>query len=304
MSSFASLLPAGARSVLSICRAPLRQGSMAVPVLSSYHQVRHASQRKGRKDKEKAAKAKAKSKKGPKEFKQVDLKQIEQFSLCDAVRYLRAFEVGQEPTVAKYEVHVRLKSRKDGPVIRNMIRFPHSVQTESRICVICPPNSRHAKEALDAGAVLVGEEEVFDIVKNGRIEFDRCLAHPDSVEALNKAGLGRILGPRGLMPSVKTGTVVEDVASRVQDLRGGTVYRERDAVIRMPIGQLAFSPEQLRDNLRVTIDQIKKDTTSLSDRVAKEIYEVVLSSTHGPGFSLSGEFSSESSPSTAELTGA
>lgn len=112
-------------------------------------------------------------------------------------------------------------------------------------------------------------------MKKGQIEFDRLICHPDSLEALNKAGLGRILGPRGLMPSVKTGTVVEDVAARVEMLRGGTIYRERDAVIRLPIGQLAFSPEQLRDNLRATIDQVKKDASSLSERINKEIYEVV-----------------------------
>lgn len=191
-------------------------------------------------------------------------------------------EVGREPAVSKYEIHIRLKTMKDGPVIRNMLRFPHSVQTESRICVICPPGTRHEKEARAAGAVLVGEQEVFDAVKEGKIEFDRCIAHPDSLPALNKAGLGRVLGPRGLMPSAKTGTVVEDVASRVDMLRGGTIYRERDAVIRLPIGQLGFSPEQLRDNLRATIDQVRKDASSLNDRIVKEVYEVVSGFSRDP----------------------
>ena len=195
--------------------------------------------------------------------------------MCSNNRYIRAIEVGREPAVSKYEIHIRLKTKRDGPVIRNMLRFPHSVQTESRICVICPPGTKHEKDARAAGAVLVGEQEVFDAVKEGRIEFDRCLAHPDSVAALNKAGLGRVLGPRGLMPSAKTGTVVEDVASRVEMLRGGTIYRERDAVIRLPIGQLGFSPEELRDNLRATIEQVKKDAATLNDRIVKEIYEVV-----------------------------
>lgn len=202
---------------------------------------------------------------------------IDMFAFC---RYIRAIEVGREPTVQKYELHIRLRTKRDGPVIRNMLRFPHAVQTESRICVICPPGSKQAKEALAAGAVLVGEDEVFEAVKAGKIEFDRCLAHPDSLPALNKAALGRILGPRGLMPSAKTGTVVEDVAARVEMLRGGTVYRERDAVIRLPVGQLGFSPEQLRDNMRVTLDQIKKDASALTDRVNKEIYEVVCFSNH------------------------
>ncbi|KAL2803177.1 ribosomal protein L1-like protein [Aspergillus granulosus] len=305
MSSFSSLMPTGARTMLSICRPPLRQGSMAAPLFSGYQQIRGkaSAPQKTKKFKDKGKKDE-KKKKGPKNFEQIDLTQMEQFSLCDAMRYIRAFEVGQDPTSAKYEVHIRLKSKRDGPVIRNMIRFPHSVQTESRICVICPPNSRIAKEALAAGAVLVGEEEVFEMVKSGRIEFDRCLCHPDSVDAMNKAGLGRILGPRGLMPNAKMGTIVEDVAARVEDLRGGTVYRERDAVIRLAIGQLAFSPEQLRDNLRVTIDQVKKDASAITDKFTKEIYEVVLSSTHGPGLSLTGDFNSDTSPEPAALTGA
>lgn len=190
-------------------------------------------------------------------------------------RYIRAFEVGRDRETVKYEAHIRLKTKRDGPVIRNMVRFPHAVQTEARICVIAPSGSKHAKEALAAGASFVGEQEVFDAVKAGNIDFERCICHTDSLDAMNKAGMGRFLGPRGLMPNVKTGTVVDDVGVRVQMLRGGTVYRERDAVIRMPIGQLGFSPDQLRDNLRASIEQIKKDATQLSDRITKEIYEVV-----------------------------
>ncbi|KAL4793402.1 ribosomal protein L1-like protein [Aspergillus venezuelensis] len=305
MSSFSSLMPTGAKSMLSICRPSLRQGAMAAPALSGHQQIRELNQQNAmamaaqRRNKAAAAKGK----KGPKAFQQKDLKDIEQFALCDAMRYIRAFEVGRIPESTKYEIHIRLKTQRDGPVIRNMLRLPHAVHTESRICVICPPGSKIAQSALAAGAVLVGEQEVFDAVKAGNIEFDRCLAHPDSMPALNKAALGRILGPRGLMPSAKHGTVVEDVAARVEMLRGGTIYRERDAVIRLPIGQLGFTPEQLRDNLRATIDQVKKDAIGLSDRITKQIYEVVLSSTHGPGFSLTGDFTSENSVDPALMRG-
>ncbi|KAJ5573803.1 uncharacterized protein N7459_008230 [Penicillium hispanicum] len=297
MSSYGAVMPTAARGILSSCRLPLRVKSIG-PIFATYQQVRGAKNMKG-----KGKSQPKQDRRGAREFRQKSLKDMEQYALCDAMRYIRAIEVGQEPTVSKYEVHIRMRTRKDGPVIRNMIRFPHAVQTESRICVICPPGSKQAKDALAAGAVLVGEQEVFDAVKEGKIEFDRCLAHPDSLPALNKAALGRILGPRGLMPSAKTGTVVEDVASRVEMLRGGTIYRERDAVIRLPIGQLGFSPEQLRDNLRTTIEQVKKDAAGLNDRINKEIYEVVLSSTHGPGFSLNGEFKTEASPDTSALMG-
>lgn len=156
-----------------------------------------------------------------------------------------------------------------------MLNFPHAVRTEARICVICKPGSKHEKDAREAGAVLTGEQEVFDAIKNGHLDFDRCICHTESFEAMNKAGMGRYLGPRGLMPSAKLGTVAEDVGMRVQMLRGGTIYREREGVIRMPIGQLGFSPGQLRDNLRTSIEQVKKDATRLNDQIVKEVFEVV-----------------------------
>ncbi|KAJ9196547.1 hypothetical protein DTO164E3_3392 [Paecilomyces variotii] len=300
MASTATYLPAVARSLTASCRSSIRQAAPMAPFLLPFQQqVRGVKSNPQAKNK----KTTKKKEKGAREFKQRDLKDMEQYSLCDAMRYIRAFEVGRDRSISKYEVHIRLKTKKDGPVIRNMLRFPHAVQSESRICVICPPGTRHEKEAREAGAVLVGEQEVFDAVKSGKIEFDRCICHTDSLDAMNKAGLGRFLGPRGLMPSVKMGTVVDDVGARVQMLRGGTVYRERDGVIRLPIGQLGFSPNELRDNLRTTIDQIKKDAAGLSDRITKEIYEVVLSSTSGPGFSLNGEFKSDSSPEPAALSG-
>ncbi|PYH78537.1 ribosomal protein L1 [Aspergillus uvarum CBS 121591] len=307
MSSLNSLLPTAARGLVSSCRSALRPGPLA-SVVSTFQQTRWASKASSKRVqsqgyKSNKDKSKVKGKKGNKEFKQHNLKDMEQFALCDAMRYIRAFEVGRQPTVSKYELHIRLKTKRDGPVIRNMLRLPHSISTESRIAVICPPGSKQEKEARDAGAVLVGEQEVFDAVKGGNIPFDRCIAHPDSMEALSKAGLGRFLGPRGLMPSAKMGTVVEDVASRVEMLRGGTTYRERAAVIRLPIGQLGFSPEQLRDNMRIALEQIKKDAAAMNDRIVKEIYEVVLSSTNGPGFSLNGEFKSDNTPDTTGMHG-
>ncbi|KAJ6155428.1 hypothetical protein N7470_005994 [Penicillium chermesinum] len=283
MASYGAALPTVARSILAPCRLPFRQMPMMpmVPAFTGFQQSRGMKNKAKDKGKGKGKATKA-DRRGAKDFQQKDLKDMQQFALCDAMRYIRAVEVGREPASTKYEVHIRLKSRKDGPVIRNMIRFPHAVQTESRICVICAPGSKQAKDALAAGAVLVGRT---------------------ILPAMNKAGLGRILGPRGLMPNTKNGTVTEDVANRVQMLRGGTIYRERDAVIRLPIGQLGFSPEQLRDNLRTTIEQVKKDAAGLNDQINKQIYEIVLSSTHGPGFSLNGEFKSENSPDSSALTG-
>ena len=141
--------------------------------------------------------------------------------------------------------------------------------------MICPPDSAVASAAIKAGASLVGEDTVFDAVKEGRIEFERCICHVDSLPKLNKAGLGRLLGPKGLLPSAKTGTVVKDVASSVRDMVGGSEYRERQGVVRMAVGQLGFTPEEMQKNIRAFMDGLKKDLAQMSDRISKEVHEVV-----------------------------
>jgi len=149
---------------------------------------------------------------------------------------------------------------------------------------------------------LVGEDEVFDMIKDGKIEFERCICHIDSLQKLNKAALGRILGPRGLMPSTKMGTVVKDVETTVRDMIGGSEYRERLGVIRMAIGQLGFSPEEMQKNIKAFMEQVKKDIAQMSDRISKDVHEVVLSSTNSPGFSLNGEFRGPNSIPTKDMT--
>ncbi|KAL8632932.1 hypothetical protein Q9189_001340 [Teloschistes chrysophthalmus] len=235
-------------------------------------------------------------------FKEYSLKNAEQFSLCDAMRYIRAFEVGRPPTSPKYDLAVKFRTVKNGPVVRNRLRLPHAVNTSIRICVICPPDSKHAEAAKKAGATVVGEETVFDAVKEGRIEFDRCLCHQESSGKMNKAGLGRILGPRGLMPSAKFGTIVKDTGAAVKGLIGGSEYRERNGVLRLAIGQLGFTPEEMQANIKSFMTEVKKDLNLLSDSVNKEIHEVVLSSTNSPGFTLNGEFRGPNSPSPQDLS--
>lgn len=251
--------------------------------------------------------AEKKKKKSKTTYQQYDMKDADTFALCDAMRYvlginciavhflmtsryLRAFEVGRRPTSVKYEVAVKLKSLKNGPVVRNRLRLPHPVKTDIRICVICPADSKYAKDALAAGATLVGEEEVFEKIKEGVIEFDRCICQTDSLAKMNKAALGRILGPKGLMPSTKLGTVAKDPSVLLKDMIGGAEYREKLGVVRMAIGQLGFTPEDMQRNIKAFIESVKKDMAQMSDKISKEIAEVVLSSTNGPGFPLNGAF--------------
>ena len=132
-----------------------------------------------------------------------------------------------------------------------------------------------AEQARKAGASVVGEDAVFDAVKAGRIEFDRCVCHVDSASKLNAAGVARILGPKGLMPSVKLGTITKDVNGMIKGLVGGSEYREKLGVIRCAVGQLRFTPEEMQANIKAFIAEIKKDIAALSDRIGKDIHEVV-----------------------------
>lgn len=168
-----------------------------------------------------------------------------------------------------------MKTKRDGPVLRGQVKLPHSVKTNLKVCVICPPDSNAARDARAAGAVLVGEEEAFEVIKSGKIDFDRCIAQPRSLPKINQAGLGRVLGPKGLMPSPKLGTVVENVGQAVADMLGGSMYRERRGVVQMAVGQLGFTPEEVRANIQKFLEQIKKDAAGLDDQFTKEIHEVV-----------------------------
>ena len=107
-----------------------------------------------------------------------------------------------------------------------------------------------------------------------------------------------MLGPRGMMPSAKMGTVATDVAAALRNMHGGTEFRERTGAVRVAIGQLGYTPEQLADNIKALLTLMKKDMGAISDRTPKEIHEIVLSSTNGPGFSLNGDFGN---PKTLEL---
>jgi large subunit ribosomal protein L1 len=185
--------------------------------------------------------------------------------------------------------------------VRNRLRLPHAVRTDLRICVIADPDSPAAAAARDAGASLVGTTEVFDAVKAGIIEFDACIAHPDALPLLNKAGVARVLGPRGLMPSAKARTVVADVAAAVNELKGASEYRERMGVVRMAIGQLGFTPVQMSTNIKAFLEAVRKDMNMLSEKISKEVHEVVLSSTHAPGFSLNGLFKADQGVQPEEL---
>ena len=183
---------------------------------------------------------------------------------------------------------MKLKTNKSGPVVRNRIILPFPVKTDTRIGVICPEEL--AAEAQQLGAVAVGEESLFQAIREGNIRFNKLICHADSQDALKKANLGKILGPKGLMPSAKTKTITSDIKATVKELIGADEYRERNGVVRMAVGQLGFTPKMLSDNVKSLMSSLKHDMAKLDDSTTKALDDVVLSSTHGPAFSLNGTF--------------
>ncbi|CEJ89822.1 Putative 60S ribosomal protein L1 [[Torrubiella] hemipterigena] len=228
----------------------------------------------------------------PKDFKRHNLQRQEfpQFTLCEAMRILRAYEVGQPPGSVKYEIHINLKTLRSGPVVKSLVRLPNPIARENKVAVICPEGSEIAAEATAAGAVLAGEESIFEAIRQEKIDFDRLICHESSEKALIKAGLGRILGPKGLMPSARMNTIVSDVTKSIRESAGASEYRERQGVIRLAVGQLAHNPEQLKANIQAVLKKIKSECAEISEDSPKEVHEVILSTTNGPALSLSGKF--------------
>ncbi|TQN74590.1 50S ribosomal protein L1 [Colletotrichum shisoi] len=283
MASTTQCMASVARLTLS---ASTRPTVCTIPrfLVPSVAQTRCASNQGGNKKTDK------KKKKVPKEFKAYNVQNCPQFSLCDAMRYLRAYEVGRPPQAIKYEISVRLKTQRNGSVVKNSIRLPNPVKSDVRVGVICPEGSQIAQEAIQAGAVVVGEASLFEAIRNENIVFNRLICHTESEAALNKAALGRILGPKGLMPNRRMKTITDNISGAIRETMGADNYRERMGAIRMAIGQLGFTPKMLSANVKAFIAHIKDDIAQLDTH--KEVHEVVLSTSQGPGFSLNGNYGS------------
>lgn len=149
-----------------------------------------------------------------------------------------------------------------------------------------------AAQAIQAGAIAAGQETLFEAIREGSIDFTAIICHNASEDALRRADLGRILGPKGLMPSARVKTITPDVVKLVKEMTTAELYREKDGVVRFAIGQLWFSPDMLGDNVKSAVQRLREDCQALIHQSAepKQVFEVVLSSTNGPGFSLNGHF--------------
>ena len=167
-------------------------------------------------------------------------------------------------------------------MVRGSVVLPHGLGKTVRVLVFA--KGEKEKEALDAGADIVGGEELIDKIKGGWLDFDSAIATPDLMGAVGK--LGKILGPRGLMPNPKVGTVTFDVGKAVSDVKAGKVeFRvEKAGIIHSPVGKVSFGAEKLKDNTMALVETIIK----LKPASSKGTYirSVSLSTTMGPGVKI------------------
>lgn len=168
-------------------------------------------------------------------------------------------------------------------MVRGAVNLPHGTGKSVRIIVFAKGDK--AKEAHDAGANFVGAEDLVNKIQTENwLDFDAAVATPDMMGVIGK--IARILGPRGLMPNPKVGTVTTDVAKAVRELKGGRVeFRvEKAGIVHAPVGKLSFGPEKLRENARALIELLVK--LKPSSAKGQYVKSIALSTTMGPGLKL------------------
>jgi len=182
------------------------------------------------------------------------------------------------------EVGTRLgvDPRKADQMVRGTVQLPHGTGKNVRVLVFA--KGEKEKEAKEAGAEYVGAEDLIEKIKQGWFEFDRTVATPDLMGTVGK--IGKLLGPRGLMPNPKVGTVTFNIKEVVEELRAGKIEFKVDktGIIHVPIGKIAFGMEKLQENILAFIESVLR----LKPPASKGVYlrNIVLASTQGPGVKI------------------
>ena len=204
------------------------------------------------------------------------------YEATDALRLLKETANPRFDETVEVAVNLGVDPRKSDQIVRGATVLPNGTGKEVRVAVFT--TGPRADEAREAGADLVGLEDLAEKVRAGELDFDVAIATPDAMRVVGQ--LGRILGPRGLMPNPKTGTVTEDVTTAVANAKGGQVqYRtDRAGIIHCPIGKLSFEAEALKENLAALVAQLVR----VKPAASKGVYlrKVTVSSTMGPGVTV------------------
>ncbi|RME67209.1 MAG: 50S ribosomal protein L1 [Nitrospirae bacterium] len=207
------------------------------------------------------------------------VERTKEYPVDEAVRLVKELASAKFDETVELAVNLNVDPRKADQMVRSTVVLPHGTGKEIKVLVFA--KGEKEKEALEAGADYVGAEDLVEKIQGGWLEFDKAVATPDVMPIVGK--LGRILGPRGLMPNPKVGTVTFDVGRAVKELKAGRVeFRvDKGGIVHMPVGKASFEEDRLIENIRAAIEAIMKaKPPTVKGRYIKRI---TLSSTMGPG---------------------
>ena len=204
------------------------------------------------------------------------------FALEEAIKTIRERSISNFDETFEIAMNLGLNPRHADQTLRGAVTLPHGTGKAVRVAVFARGDK--AQAAQDAGADLVGAEDLAEQIQNGELNFERAIATPDLMPVVGR--LGKILGPRGLMPNPKLGTVTNDVAEAVKAAKGGqvTFRAERAGLVHAGIGKASFDDQQLAENARAFYDAIVKNKPSGAK--GQYIKKVSMSSTMSPGLKL------------------
>ena len=197
----------------------------------------------------------------------------------EAIALIKANATAKFDETVEIALNLGVDPRHADQMVRGVVTLPKGTGKTVRVGVFAKGNK--ADEAKAAGADVVGAEDLLEIIQGGKIEFDRCIATPDMMGLVGR--LGKVLGPKGLMPNPKLGTVTPNVAEAVKAAKGGQIeYRvEKAGIIHSGIGKASFSAEDLRANFDALVDAVVK--AKPSGAKGKYLKKIALSSSMGPG---------------------
>ena len=204
------------------------------------------------------------------------------YPLADAVKMLKERAQTKFDETIEIALNLGVDPRHADQMVRGVVQLPHGTGKTLRVAAFA--REAKADEAKEAGADLVGAEDLAERVQNGDIDFDRCVATPDMMPVVGK--LGKVLGPRGLMPNPKLGTVTQDIAAAITAVKGGQVqFRvEKAGIGHAGVGKASFSEAQLIENVRAFVGAINQ--AKPSGAKSTFLKKMALSSTMGPGIKV------------------
>ncbi len=205
-----------------------------------------------------------------------------EYSLEEAVNKVKELSYAKFDETVDLAFNLGVDPRKSDQMVRGTVILPHGTGKTVRVLVFA--KGEKEKEAREAGADFVGAEDMVEKINKGWLDFDKVVATPDIMGFVGK--LGKILGPRGLMPNPKLGTVTFDVAKAVREIKAGKVeYKaEKAGVVHVPIGKVSFDQQKLIDNAKAIIDSVNRSKPSTSK--GKYLKKLYISSTMGPGLKV------------------